>query len=124
MPTTVELAEIAEAILWDLELPALRARYRFWQTLGFGSNIPCFYSEPYARGKSEAEAKLLFRDAQELNEHLRVTPRFMELTSDGIRPRIVLDGSYDYHSELKLLVEFDECGRRILEGSSIAGRIE
>ena len=73
---------------------------------------------------SEAEAKLLFRDAQELNKHSRVTQRFMELAIDGIRPRVVLDGSYGYLSELKLLVEFDEYGRRFLEASSIAGRIE
>jgi hypothetical protein len=112
------LAETAEAILRDLELPALRARYRFFQTLGFGRNLPCFYSEPYERGGSQAETKLLYRRVQELNGHPRIIPRFAELALDGIRPRAVLDASYGNFSELKLLVEFGEQGRRILEECS------
>jgi hypothetical protein len=118
MPTA-GLAEKAEAILRDLDLPALRARYRFFQTVGFGSNIPCFYSEPYARGMSQAEAKLLYRAAQEFNKHPRIVAQFVKLAADGIRPRVVLDASYGDFSELKLLVEFSEQGRRILEESNV-----
>ncbi|MEJ0074377.1 MAG: hypothetical protein WDO17_02850 [Alphaproteobacteria bacterium] len=113
------LAERAEAILRDLELPALRSRYRFYQTLGFGRNLPCFYSEPYERGSSQADAKLLYREARELNKHPRIIVRLVELALDGIRPRMVCDVSYGDSSQLVLLVEFGERGRRVIEGSRI-----
>jgi hypothetical protein len=120
--TAGDFSEKAAKILIDLELSALRAKYRSGESL-LNDRRPgafsYFYMDPYEFVDTPAEQEQQQIEAQALNEIPRVLVRYAELATVGIRPWVVSYGEPG-NSHLTMIVEFNERGRRTLEGSNFA----
>jgi len=112
------VVETIDAILRDLELPALRARYAYVKQRD-AENFPYFYTEPYEFAVSKEEQAKQGPLARQLNRSRPILMRAIELAADGLRPEVVSYGEPG-NSHLILIVRFGERGRRILEGSGLA----
>lgn len=112
----------AARILGDLELPALRAKYRSLNSM-FREPVPIallyFYTDPLEFADTRAAQEQQQIEARALNKRPGVIVRFAELAAVGIWPRVVACGESG-SSHLAVFVRFSERGRRTLEASGLA----
>jgi hypothetical protein len=117
------LTQKASRVLQLLELEALRARYHSFEPrmleIKRVTGRSLVLLEIIQTASSHSERRAQAREARLLPWHLRILVRRFELATDGIWLR-VLSSNDRGPDELTVFVEFNERGRRVLAGNSLA----
>ena len=117
--SAVSLTDDVAVVLRELEIAALRARYRMLKDMGivpfpwFYCDLPELQDGRIARG---AEAKI----ANELSRSPKILLRRTELWIDGIKPLVTIFPDVGPPRSVSIHVILSERGRRVLEGSGFA----